>query len=438
VRLHAPTTALLALAVWAGQACAAQAAGNGNTGGGSGTQCATAPNLTILQPSSQTLSAQSQLNLYCPGTGTDGRNGQASQGNPAAATPTGECTIDTGWEYAQVIGEPSTSDISGASGSGVGGLETFPIAFWSGTTDAAFVSAEADTFYSGSDTTPVPGGNWTTDLSPYPEAPPAYQLGAGLANGLYVFSGINNDVTEVSLTSDSTTPGTWVDGLCHDPGIVKISVRAVSPPPPDAAPTPPTPPFSVPGNAAQADALLPASAGRVETDAPDNYVVFAPTEFWISPQPSDSDDSPATVIDVMGAPDSDGISVVYSFFLQVAPSDDVYWDFGDGVTVPILASTSGTSFDYYYKQISGEGEIPATGAVVTAFQDVVVTAFVGWIDYQGKTHYECVLPGGTLGGTDLATQAQAETSCGLTYPGALVDTPLPAKPVYQVRAIPVA
>jgi len=69
---------------------------------------------------------------------------------------------------------------------------------------------------------------------------------------------------------------------------------------------------------------------------------------------------------------------------------------------------------------------------------VVVTAFVGWIDYQGKTHYECVLPGGTLGGTDLGTQAQAETSCGLTYPGALVDTPLPAKPVYQVRAIPVA
>jgi hypothetical protein len=400
--------------------------------------CTIDTNLTILDPSSQTLSAQSQLNLYCPGTGTDGRNGQPSQGNLATVTPTGECTIDTGWEYAQVIGEPSTSDISGASGSGVGGLETFPIAFWSGTTDAVFFSTQTDTFYSGSDTTPVPGGNWTTDLSPYPEAPPAYQLGGGLANGLYVFSGINNDVAEVSLTSDSTTPGTWVDGLCHDPGIVKISVRTVSPLPPDAAPTPPSPPFSVPGNAAQADALLPASAGQVETDAPDNYVVFAPTEFWISPQPSDSDDSPVTVIDVMGAPDSDGISVVYSFYLQVAPSDDVYWDFGDGVTVPILAATSGTPFDYYYKQISGEGEIPATGAVVTAFQDVVVTAFVGWIDYQGKTHYECVLPGGTLGGTDLGTQAQAETSCGLTYPGALVDTPLPAKPVYQVRAIPVA
>lgn len=437
MKLRASIAAVSVFVACLAQTCTAQADRGGGSGS-SGSTCTIAPNLTILQPSSQTLSAQNQLSLYCPGTGTNGRNGQPAQVAPDT-TPTGECAIDTGWEEAQVLGLPSTSEVSGASGSGVGDLQTFPIAFWSGTTDAVFVSTETDTFYSGSDTTLAPGGNWTTDLSRYPTGPPAYQLGKGLANGLYVFSGIDNDAVYVSLTSDPSTPGTWVDGLCHDPGIVQVAVKTDPPPGPQpAVSTPPTPPFSVPGSGPQAAAMLQAAAGRVETDAPDDYVVFAPTEFWIDPQPLDTEDSPAQLITVMGPPDADGISLVYSFSLQVAPSDDVYWDFGDGVTVPVLASTSGTPFDYYYKQISGDGSVPAGGAVVTAYQDVVVTAFVGWTDYASKANYECVLPGGALGGTILGTQTEAETSCGTTYADALVDTPLPAKPVYQVRAIPVA
>ena len=75
---------------------------------------------------------------------------------------------------------------------------------------------------------------------------------------------------------------------------------------------------------------------------------------------------------------------------------------------------------------------------VTAEQDVSVTAFVGWVGGNGSASYECVLPGGGLGGTILTTQAQAENSCSQAFADALVDTPLPPKPVYQIRAIPVA
>jgi hypothetical protein len=43
-----------------------------------------------------------------------------------------------------------------------------------------------------------------------------------------------------------------------------------------------------------------------------------------------------------------------------------------------------------------------------------------------------------VAGVNQETQAQATAACGATYADALVDTALPPKPVYQVRAIPVA
>ncbi|MGA9113002.1 MAG: hypothetical protein WB802_04290, partial [Candidatus Dormiibacterota bacterium] len=52
-------------------------------GGASSSECQTAAGLTILQPSSGSLTAAGDLTLYCPGTGTDGRNGETGQGTPA-------------------------------------------------------------------------------------------------------------------------------------------------------------------------------------------------------------------------------------------------------------------------------------------------------------------------------------------------------------------
>jgi hypothetical protein len=409
-----------------------------DAGGGENFNCPINTKLAIRKPTSGTVSADGALTLYCAGTGTDGRNGQYSRTASAPVTPTGPCTIDTGWEQAQIIGQ--STEISGPDG-GPEMILAFPIAFWTGTTGALFPT-ETFIFYSGSDSTAVDGGNWTTALSPYPPAPPSDQLGKGLANGLYSFSGIDNDVVKVKVTSDPATPGTWQpDGLCKDPGYLTVDAKAVPAPNPGTG-TVPTPPFSVPATEAEALAQLSVSAGQVKTDVPDDYIVFAPSHFWIDPQPEGSN-APADVTYVMGEPDADGVSLIYSFYLQVAPSDYVHWNFGDGTGEDIPALSSGNPITHYYKQISGNGNVPAAGATVTASQDVVVTAFVGWVGYDNQAHYECVLPGGGLGSTPLNTQAQAEADvsdggCSTTYPDALVDTPVPPKPVYQIRAIPVA
>jgi len=399
-------------------------------GGASSSECQTAAGLTILQPSSGSLTAAGDLTLYCPGTGTDGRNGETGQGTPATVQ-SGACTVDTGWEEAQLIGR--STEITPAGGAGR--LEAFPIASWSGTTGGEFAT-DTNTFYSGSDSTTVAGGNWNAALSPYPPAPPSYLIGKGLANGLYVFSGIDDDVVDVKVTSDPATPGTWENGLCHDPGVLTVSATTVPAQNPGPG-APPAAPFSVPATEAQALAQLSVNAGKVETDAPDNYVVFAPTCFWVAPQPEGADVAP-TIDDLMDAPDAQGVSIVYSFYLSVAPSDSVHWSFGDGTSEDVPALSSGSCVTHYYTQISGEGSIPAAGATVTAEQDVSVTAFVGWVGGNGSASYECVLPGGGLGGTVLTTQAQAESGCSQTLADALVDTPLPPKPVYQIRAIPVA
>jgi len=431
VNVRASALLLLAgAAVWSMLGATALAAGDGNSGGSGGAGCQTSAGLTILRPSSASLTATGDLTLYCPGTGTDGRNGSTGKGTPASVL-SGACTVATGWEEAQLIGQ----SIEITPGGGAGRLEAFPIAFWSGTTGGEFAT-DTNVFYSGSDSTPVPGGNWTGSLSPYPPAPPAYLLGRGLANGLFVFSGIDDDVVDVKVTSDPTTPGTWVNGLCHDPGVVTVTATTV--PAQDPGPgTPPAAPFTVPATAAQALAQLTVAAGEVETDAPDNYLVFAPTCFWVAPQPQGADVAPV-IDDLMGAPDAQGVSIVYSYYLLVAPSDSLHWNFGDGTTEDVPALSSGSCVTHYYTQISGEGSIPAAGATVTAEQDVSVTAFVGWVGGDGSAGYECVLPGGGLGGTLLATQAEAESSCSETFADALVDTPLPPKPVFQIRAIPVA
>ena len=64
--------------------------------------------------------------------------------------------------------------------------------------------------------------------------------------------------------------------------------------------------------------------------------------------------------------------------------------------------------------------MPAAGATLApANQDVVVTAFVGWVDGNGAANYECVTTGGGLGGAIYSSQADAVSACSTTYATAL-------------------
>ena len=256
-----------------------------------------------------------------------------------------------------------------------------------------------------------------------------------------ITSGLQNQVVAVDITTE--IQGTWgygADGdlVCDGPTL-DVTAQTV----PDGYPssdTPPVEPSWAPPTLQQAMASTGVAAGQVQTSAPDDYVVFAPTTFWISPQPR-GPDVPPVVMNVMGDPDADGESIVFTYYLDVAPSDTISWGFGDGTTGTSPAESSGpgeAGVTHYYKQISGTGSIPAAGATVTATQDVAITAFVAWVDGEGDAYYECVTPGGGVDGVNQDTQAQAMAACSTTYADALVDAALPPKPVYQVRAIPVA
>jgi hypothetical protein len=183
-------------------------------------------------------------------------------------------------------------------------------------------------------------------------------------------------------------------------------------------------------------AIAGAAPGQVESDASADYVTFAPNCFWVTPAPAGPTDLAPSIVSVMGTPDSDGVSVVYSYFLQAAPSSVVHWNFGDGVDKDIDAGTSGTCVSHVYKQISGVGSVPAAGPTITASQDVVVTAFVYWYGGDGSTNFVCVDLGGGLGQA-YTSEADAEAACQTVYPDAITDVPLAPKPIYQIRSVPV-
>jgi hypothetical protein len=426
----------------------------GSSGAKAHCQSAAGLNLAIGEPPqsgpSGSVDANGQLTLYCRDPATNSRDGIYSRGTnldyvpPTVGT---SCSVHIYNEPAQVLGQSFEG-----SEPVPGRVQAFPIAFWTGTVDAEIVPQSYKTgggyysdFLGGVSDLPQPstGANWT-DASLHGPAPPSDQPGSGLATGAIVM-GLENQTVEISITT--TTQGTWTrdtnnDFLCHGPQL-SISDRVV----PDGS----GPLIGTPSNLLNWVPSLQTAmdsagitAGTVVTDAPDNYLVFAPTHFWIDPQPEDSSDFAPKVVNVMGDPDTEGESIVYSYYLKVAPSDMIHWNFGDGTAEDVPASNSEQDFPvtHYYKQISGEGNVPTDGATVTASQDVVVTAFVGWVDGNGKANYECVTTGG-LSGTLSNTQAQAEADvsdggCSTTYPDALVDTPVPPKPVYQIRVVPVA
>jgi hypothetical protein len=382
------------------------------------------------------------LILYCRTPATNSRDGVYTQGtNSDATSPTvgASCSVDVpGGEGAQVLSQPS---YEGGWEGGPETVEVFPIAFWTGTEHAVFQVQTEYFLWGGVSDTPQTAldADWSA-ASPYGPAPPSAQPGSGLSTSAMITSGLQNQTVEVWLTT--AAPGVWEHGtdgdwVCDGP-ILDVSLLTE----PDTTPSSEAPPtqasWTVPSQA-EAVASLSAVAGQVQTSAPDDYVVFAPTCFWISPQPA-SPPYGASVSNVLGPPDADGESIVYSYYLDISPSSTVHWDFGDGISedAPADDSGPGNCVTHYYKQVSGEGSVPADGATVSASQDVVVTAFVGWVDAGGDGVFECVTPGGGLDGVNAGSQAAAQADCSATFPDALADTPLPPKPVYQVRTIPVA
>ena len=386
------------------------------------------------------------LTLYCRGAGTNSRDGTYTAGTNAAeyAPPIAgqSCGVNIGYENAQVLGQSSQE-----SEDQPGAVTVFPFAFWTGTINADIVPASSsfgDFWGSLTDTAPaVLGVNWAA-ASRYGPAAPGAQPNSGLATGGLVTSGLENETLEVSLKTVSGDAGKWEqtssgEWLCDGPRL-SLTVRPVTDTDTPPSETPPAEPSWAPPTVQQAMASSGVIAGQIQTSAPDNYVVFAPTTFWISPQPG-GPDVPPTVMNVMGDPDADGESIVFTYYLDVAPSDTINWNFGDGTTGTSQAESSGpgeAGVTHYYKQISGEGSVPAAGPTVTAAQDVTVTAFVAWVDGIGGTYYECVTSDGGVNGVNQKTQAQAVAACSTIYASALVNAALPAKPVYQVRAIPVS
>jgi hypothetical protein len=414
---------------------------------GGGATCAPAAglNLAIGEPPQPgppgSVDASGNLTLYCRGPATNSRAGQYGPGQPVTPPKLGAlCSVGADWEVAQGLSQPSEE--SGWEG-GPAYVKVFPIAFWSGSVGAIF-QVESPHFFSGdvSDTTQTAlDANWTA-TSQYGPPPPSIKPGSGLATAAMITSGLQDQRVTVDITTE--IQGTW--GLGGDGNLVcdgpTLDVTPAIIPDDDGPPsdTPPVEPTWGPPTLQQAMASAGVSAGQVQASAPDNYVVFAPTTFWISPQPQ-GPDVPPVVINVMGDPDADGESIVFTYYLDVAPSDTINWDFGDGTTGTSQAEGSGpgeAGVTHYYKQISGEGSVPAAGPTVTATQDVTVTAFVAWVDGIGGAFYECVTPDGGVDGVNQKTQAGAVAACSTTYANALVDGALPPKPVYQVRTIPVA
>jgi hypothetical protein len=327
-----------------------------------------------------------------------------------------------------------------------GRVMVYPIAFWTGTMNAVIVpTAEyaGDFWGSVTDTAPaVLGINWAA-ASQYGPAPPSAQPNSGLATGGVIMS-LENETLDVTVTPVLGDPGTWErdaagELLCDGPRL-NLTVRPVTDTDTPPSSTPPVESSWTTPTLQQVMASTGVTAGQVQTSAPDNYVVFAPTTFWISPQPQ-GPDVPPTIKNVMGDPDAEGESIVFTYYLAVTPSDTINWNFGDGTTGTSQAESSGpreAGVTHYYKQISGDGSVPAAGPTVTATQDVTVTAFIGWVADDGNAYYGCVTPGGGIGAVNPFTQAQAAAACSTTYADALIDAAVPPKPVYQVRTIPVA
>jgi hypothetical protein len=406
------------------------ASASGGFGGGSA-DCQATTGLNVMQygqPQGGGISADGSLTLYCPGTGVDSGNGNYTRGFDSDGIGTIEngtaCSVDIDWEPVHWLG-PIRVTIPQE-----GAAWALPVQFWTGSYGATF---SGDSVVNATDSAPGPGSSPTAWGPP----PATDQLGDGLGEGLvyYIPGGETADAAVTTLA-----PGKWIGApsapLCQGPKLSVVLTYVPDDLHGGGANIPPPPPGWNDPTEQEVLAMAGATPGQIETDASADYVTFAPNCFWINPDPAGPADLAPDIVSVMGTPDSNGASVIYSYYLQAAPSSVIHWDFGDGVQQDVDVGTSGSCVSHVYKQISGIGSVPATGPTIAAAQDVVVTGFVYWYGGDGSTNFVCVNPGRGLGQT-YTSQAVAEAGCQTVYPDAITDGSLAPKPIYQIRPIPV-
>lgn len=456
-------------------------------GGGDGTSVACplpVPALAVGQSQSGSVDVSGGLTLYCRSTGTDSRAGTYSPGSvrishppaptpappgdpsPRAVPPT--CSVDVPFEQVQVLGQASEV---GTNSSQNAVDRVWPVALWTGTVDATITVEPAGTILDGlSDTATqtVGAAAWVADgrrwrAAPVgPAPPPSIGGGSGVATGLWVSSGLQNQVLTASiLTTAPGAPGPG--GLCYGP---RVLVRIPPPAVIDRSPAADVPPSESTWTAAaelEAKAEAQAQVGPIESDIPPggNFLVQAPNCFWLAHPFSET---AAHVHLVLGQPDPEGESVVYSYYLQVVatgllanPSaDGVDWYFGDGTSwnSSVGASGPGGCVAHTFTTMDGSAPgpdvaascqrpdtvpgVPSGGATVIACEPISVVSYVGWRDPSNAERFACVTPGSTRL-TPLppaTTQAQTRTACQSPLP-VLVAGSL-TRPVYQVRPVPLS
>ncbi len=433
----------------------------GGTGPSNG--CTSATRLTIGTATED--DASGQLTVYCRMTGTNSRDGRYQTGSAAPVALVGPCRISVSGETAQVFNKPS---ISYTSGSGPQSLLVYPVAFWSGTTGATFSVNQSLTIQgTPSDTSNEGSADWAS-YPGYGPSPPPDSLGTGMATALLVTSGLTNQVVTASLVT--TSPGHWQKNksggyVCSKPHL-SVSFRTVTDgTPPPGSPTPPTNINWAKTKDQTAVAKAISEVSHIQSDInaqTGNFVDQAPACFWL-PTPFE-----ATVPDIeylMGLPDAEGNSIVYSFYLQVVArgavqpdgafdysAADIEWHFGDGTSIasPVDGSGAGSCVSHTYTQVDGTAPsvgntcaqpdttpgVPPDGATIIACEDLSVIAFVGWEDQNNGPHFQCVQPGIGLGALQ-PSQAAAMHNCQIPVPTPLIDIPF-QRPVYQIRPIPVA
>ncbi len=372
------------------------------------------------------LTAQAQVQLDCTTTAKGVRAGRYSGGTPSPGTtikngtPCGVSTEDV----AQVWNQ-GAAQVSGGT-TGPGAIDVLPVAFWTGTENARFASglASGSDLWSASDRQAVIDWNGPSEYSPPAPGPPSGAVGDGMANGWIIMSSTLGMVVTVYVTSSSD--GTWDSrtGLCNGPTLGTSWQTTIAGTVGGGTNIPPIGTGWSATTALQALALVNLAPGKVDSNIEHpggNAVVFAPDTFWVDSPTPVGEVVPPKVEDIVGMPNADGISVVYTLYLQVEPSNTLYFDFGDGTSTTlqdIRVCSPDCTVNHEYKQVDGTSTpvttpppydetcgvvddhtgVPATGATVVACQDVTVTAFVAWYDSNGD-NYECISEHGGLGPT---------------------------------------
>jgi hypothetical protein len=76
---------------------------------------------------------------------------------------------------------------------------------------------------------------------------------------------------------------------------------------------PPPPPGWLDPTEQEVLAMAGASPGQIQSDASADYVTFASNCFWVSPARVGPADLAPSIVSVMATPDSNGVSIVYSY-----------------------------------------------------------------------------------------------------------------------------